>query len=181
MSQTAQAARRVVSLPVADRQEPDEEREVPSPEELGDSEDDILRGLDAAAETDTERIAIVRKGKVVLRFTVESLDQRTYDKCRDESMRKEKARGYGGVRLGVDVERAAFNSRLIYWATVEPERQRIWENKAAWRRHNVLCGWDLVGKIIRSFEMERICDRIDVLSGADAENEGQTMEVAGNS
>jgi hypothetical protein len=38
-----------------------------------------------------------------------------------------------------------------------------------------------MAKIVRNFEMDRICDRIDLLSGADPELEGQQMEAAGNS
>jgi len=180
VSQTAQVPRRVVSQPAR----PIEELEpngVPSPDELSSSEDDILRGLDAAAEVDTQSIAIVRQGKVVLRFRVQSTTQEVYDRCRNESLIKEKASGYGNVRLNVDVNRAAFNSRLIYWATVEEDREKVWRNRTAWQKRNVINGWDLIAKILRNFEIESICERIDVLSGQSPESEAQTMELAGNS
>lgn len=180
MSQTAQVARRVVSPPArpVDELPPDG---VPSPEELGASEDDILRSLDAAAEVDTQVIAIVRQGRTVLRFKVQSCTQKVYDDCRNDSLIKEKASGYGNVRLNVDVDRTGFNSRLIYHATTDEDRERIWRNRTAWRKYNVLNGWDLIAKVLRNFEMERVCERIDVLSGAAPEIEAQQLELAGNS
>lgn len=182
MTNTApQVDRRVVSLPAAPISEDPEERRVPTPEELRMNEDDILSGLDAVAQVDVKTIVVYRGEKRALTFRVQSQGQDVYDNCRDASMKKQKAPQYGGVKLGTDVDRAQFNSMLIFYATVEEDRKRIWENRQAWNKYRVICGWDLIRKVLRAGEMDKAVNCIDDLSGLGDEAEGERMELAGNS
>lgn len=179
MTNTAQVDRRVIALP----SRPDEADTdgVPSPDALSSSEDDLLRTIVEAAEPDTEPIAIYRGDKRVLRFTIQTVDMHTYERCRKLSQEKQKAKSYANLSLATDIDRAQSSSMLIFHATVPEDRKRIWENRDLWKRFNVLNGWDLVLKLLRAGEIDRICERIDLLSGYGDQAEGERMEVAKNS
>jgi hypothetical protein len=180
MSNTAQVDRRVIALPGRPDEKPDPDG-VPSPDELGGSEDDILRQAIEAAEVETEPIAIYRGTKRVLAFTIQTVDMRTYENCRKLSQEKQKAKSYANLPLATDIDRAQSNAMLVYHGTVPEDKKRIWDNRTLWSRFNVLTGWDLVPKLLRAGEMERICERIDLLSGYGENAEAERLEAAKNS
>lgn len=176
MTTTAQqpARRLVPAAPVTERTD---EQDRPGPDELREIEGDILRGMEEAAERDAFTYKVMRRGKVAFQFTLQSLTQPEYFDCRNKSVKKEKAKGYGNVGLVVDVDRAKLDSMLIVASTVPEDRERIWRNKAAWSRFNVVTPDDLVGKLLRAGEIEECVGRIDQLSGF---NDG-LQELVGNS
>lgn len=180
MSNTAQADRRVIALPERPAQEPDTDG-VPSPDELGASEADFLRQITAAAEISTEPIAVYRGDTVVMRFTIQTVDAETYETIRKLSQEKVKAKGYANLPLQVDTNRARFQAMLVYHATVPDQRKKLWDNRAAWERYNVITGWAMVLKVLRGGEIDKICDRIDLLSGYTDSSEVERMDLAKNS
>lgn len=144
------------------------------------AEDDILPGLlDAAGdqEDETVTIEIARKGRVYFRFRVRGLSETEYQKCKDQATKYKKNRQLGGIKMPEDTDTAKFRSLLIHTATVKEDRQRLWNNKEAWKQLNVLNGPDLIDKVLRAGEKDAVVAKIDELSGYDEELE----EVAKNS
>lgn len=150
--------------------------ERPSTEELLDSETDILRGLlEAATDTEEERmiIEISRRGKVYFRFHIRPLQEAEYNACRDKATRYKKNRRLGGIKMPEDTDAARYRSYLIYEATTEEDRKKVWDNKAAWDQLNVLNGVQLIDKVLLPGEKEAVIEKIDRLSGYDLDDEDE--------
>ena len=62
-----------------------------------------------------------------------------------------------------------FRSWLIYTATVDEDRAKLWDNKQAQQAFNVLQGVDVIDCVLLSGEKDRIIDRINEISGYDDE------------
>ncbi len=94
-------------------------------------------------------------------------------------LRKEfkKAKNLGGVKVAEDTGVTRFRSLLIYRATVEEDRKKLWNNKEAWRSMNVVNGPDLIDKVLKAGEKKAIIDKIDEISGYNDE----TDEIIKNS
>ena len=60
---------------------------------------------------------------------------------------------------------AKFRSWLIYTATVDEDRAKLWDSKQAQQAFNVLQGVDLIDCVLLSGEKDRIIDRINEISG----------------
>lgn len=142
-------------------------------------EDDLLRGLLAAAEEQAEAttvIEVARKGKVYFRFTVRGLTEDEYIKCREKATTYTVNKRLGGLKIPQDTNTSLYRSLLIYTATVESDRKKLWDNKKAWEKLGVLTGFELIDKVLLAGEKAAIVDKIDQLSGFSEEME----EVAKN-
>lgn len=149
-------------------------------EELLAMEDDLLRGLLMAAkerETETVTIEIVRKGKVYFHFRIRGLTEQEYNKCREQATKYTINKRLGGLKVPQETNAAEFRSLLIYQATVEEDRRKLWDNKQAWERLGVLSGPELIDKVLLAGEKEAVVNKIDQLSGYEEEFE----EVSKNS
>ena len=60
---------------------------------------------------------------------------------------------------------ARYRAQLIYEATVEEDRDKIWDNRDAWKNLNVLNGTDLVEVVLKSGEKDEILAKLDEISG----------------
>jgi len=69
-----------------------------------------------------------------------------------------------------------YRSALIYQATVDEDREKIWNNKDAWKELNVLNGIDLIEKTLLAGEKDAVLELVDKISGYTA----TTEEVAKN-
>lgn len=132
-------------------------------------EDDILSGLLAAAafKTDydeTAKIEIVRNKVTVLSFRVRPLSEDEYLKARREhtTYKRNKA---SGTRSVDHVDTSAYRAQLIYDATIEEDRDKIWDNRNAWNKLAVVNGVDLIDVVLKSGEKDAIIDKIDEISG----------------
>ena len=67
--------------------------------------------------------------------------------------------------MAESVEAARYRSQLIYEATVDEDREKIWDNKEAWKKLSVLNGIDLVEVVLKAGEKEAILDKLDEISG----------------
>ncbi|WP_080839992.1 phage tail assembly chaperone [Cohnella massiliensis] len=145
-----------------------EQEEKMAPEALLASEEDILRGLiDAASDVEQEtlKIEIVRKGRVLFSFRVRGLLETEYNDCKEKATTYKKNRQLGGIKMPDETDTAKYRSLLIYKATVEEDRQRVWGNKDAWKQLNVLNGPALIDKVLRAGEKDAVIAKIDELSG----------------
>jgi len=143
-------------------------------------EDDLLRGLLEAAQeqtSETVTIEISRKGKTYFRFRVRGLTEKEYNDCREKATKYAVNKRFGGIKLPQETDAAMYRSHLIYQATVEEDRAKLWDNKKAWERLNVLSGPELIDKVLLAGEKAAVIDKIDELSGYEEDLE----EVAKNS
>jgi len=148
----------------------------PQAEEYLANEDDLLRGLLEAAEASerqTATVEISRKGKVYFRFRIRPLSEREYNACRDKATKYHRSRQFGGLRLPEDTDATRFRSLLIYTATVEDDRKRLWDSKEAQRKLDVLNGPDLIDRVLLAGEKDAVVARIDELSGFGSDLEEQ--------
>ena len=70
-----------------------------------------------------------------------------------------------GTRVAESVDAARYRAQLIYEATVEEDRDKIWDNRDAWKNLNVLNGTDLVEVVLKSGEKDEILAKLDEISG----------------
>lgn len=132
-------------------------------------EDDILGGLLAAAayktdEEDITPIEIKRNGAVVLTFRIRPLSEEEYMDCKKQNTNYKRNRQLG-TKIAESVNAARYRAQLIYLATVEEDREKIWDNRDAWSRLNVLNGVDLVEVVLKAGEKDAILDTLDQISG----------------
>lgn len=144
-------------------------------EELLANEDELLRGLLEAAEYPKEEteIEIARKGKVLFRFRVRPLTEAEINECRELATKY--VRNKAGIPVREKFNLPRFRSLLIYRATVEEDRKRLWDNKVAWEKLNVVSGIDLIDAVLLPGEKTAVVDKIGEISGY-VENEEELEE-----
>ncbi|GKV54236.1 hypothetical protein NCCP2222_01830 [Sporosarcina sp. NCCP-2222] len=141
-------------------------------EELLTVEDSFLRGLLDAYEDnqdDVRTIQIARNGRTLFEFDVRGLSEKEYNDLQDQATKFKKAKNLGGVKVPEETNVPRFRSSLIYHATVKEHRDKLWNNKQAWKQTNVLNGIDLIDKILKAGEKSAVIEIIDDLSGFGSE------------
>lgn len=154
---------------VITEREPETDQET-AQETLRTYENDILGGLLAAAgfsedENEIVPIEIRRNGVTYLRFRIRPLSEEEYERCRELHTRYVKNKHFGGIRIPENTDNAKYRSELIYTATVAEDREKIWDNKAAWKKLDVMSGRELIGRVLKPGEKDAIIDRLDEISG----------------
>lgn len=143
-------------------------------------EDDILGGLLAAAgfresAEEIHPVEISREGVVLFKFSIRPLSEDEYHKCKERHTKYTRNRQLG-IKFPESTDASSYRSALIYQATVEADRNKVWNNKEAWKRLDVMNGEQLIEKVLKAGEKDRILDSIDQISGY-----SMTMEeTAGN-
>lgn len=132
-------------------------------------EDDILGGLLASAgfkdnEAEIHPIEIERDGKVVLKFHIRPLADSEYNKAKENNSKYAKNKQLG-IKFIESTDNSRYRSELIYIATIEEDRKKIWDNKEAWKKLNVLSGTDLVGIVLKAGEKAAVLELLDSISG----------------
>ena len=148
-------------------------------EELLAVEGSILDGLLGAYEDlqeDTTTIEIARQGKVLFAFDIRPLSEKRYNDLQDMATKFKTAKNLGGVKVATETDVTKFRSLLIYHATTEEDRKKVWNNKEAWTTLNVLNGPDLIDKVLKAGEKKMIIDKLDEISGFE-----DTDEIVKNS
>lgn len=153
----------------------------PDKEELLATEDTFLRGLLEAAEEQKEtvvNIEIARNSRVYFSFDIHALTEEEYLKAQDDATKFRKAKNLGGVKVAEETNQAKFRSLLIYRATTSEYRERLWNNKQAWKELNVLNGVALIDKVLKAGEKKAIIDKLDEISGyGDDDDEEESTSV----
>lgn len=132
-------------------------------------EDDILGALLEAAdyaksEDEIIPIEVARNGKVLFTFRIHPLSESDYQKCRKRNTKYVRNKQIG-ITIPEETNAAAYRNALIYEATVDEDRKKVWGNQEAWKRLDVLSGPELIGKVLKAGEKDAICDKIDEISG----------------
>ena len=146
-------------------------------------EGDILKGLLAAAdfrddEDNVVPIEIARNGVVLFTFRIRPLSEEEYNLCKEKNTKYVRNKQLG-IKFPEDTNATRYRSQLIYEATVEEDRAKVWDNKEAWRapKINVTNGIDMIDKVLRAGEKDAVLNKIDEISGYSSTLE----EVAKNS
>lgn len=138
------------------------------------NEEDFIQGLiDAAqfADDETQRIEIIREGKLYFAFDIRPLSSEEYDKCRKKHTKYVRNRQLG-MKMPEDTNRVKYQSAIIYQATTEEDRAKLWDNRKVWDALNakydhIMNGLDVIEATLKAGEKDRILAAIDKLSGYD--------------
>lgn len=147
-------------------------------------EDDFIKGLlDAAdfAVHETKKIEVVRAGKVFFEFKIRPLTADEINTCRNRASKFVRNKQLG-IKMLEDTDTVKYRAMVIYTATVEEDKQKLWDNQKVWeglekKGKAVVTGYEVVENCLKAGEMARIIDVIDDLSGFDNNN---LEEVAKN-
>lgn len=135
----------------------------------------ILQGLIQAGkekddESTYENIQIRRAGKLYFEFRIRPVTEEESITCH-EMATKYAPRKRGQPKREIETNGAKFRSWLIYTATVDEDRKKTWDNKAAQDALGVLQGADMIDACLLPGEKDRVIDRINAISGYDDELE----------
>lgn len=142
-------------------------------EELLAVEGNVLRGLLGAyadIQDDIVTIDIARKGGVLFSFDIRGLSEKQYNDLQDMATKFKNAKNLGGVKVAEETNVTKFRSLLIYHATTEEDRKRVWNDKSVWKELNALNGIDVIDKVLKAGEKSAIIDKIDEISGYGTES-----------
>lgn len=92
------------------------------------NEEDFIAGLIAAAdfasdEEETQRIEIVRNGKLAFAFYIRPLGSEEYDKCRKKFTKYVRNKQLG-IKMPEDTDRIKYQSAIIHKATIAEDREK---------------------------------------------------------
>ncbi len=138
------------------------------------NEEDFIQGLIAAAEfaaEETQRIEIIREGRLFFAFSIRPLSSEEYEKCRKKHTKYVRNKQLG-MKLPEDTDRIKYQSAIIYEATVEDDRRKLWDNRKVWdalnaKQDRIMNGLDVIECVLKAGEKDRIIDAVDKLSGFD--------------
>lgn len=147
------------------------------------NEEDFIQGLIDAAEfasEETQRIEIIREGRLYFAFNIRPLSSQEYEKCKKKHTRYVRNKQLG-MKLPEDTDRIKYQSAIIYEATVEEDREKLWDNRKVWdalnaKKDRIMNGLDVIEYSLKAGEKDKILEAIDKLSGYESNLE----EVAKN-
>ncbi len=142
------------------------------------NEEDFIQGLLKAAEyatEETQRIEISRGGELYFAFNIHPLSAEEYDRCRQKNTKYVRSKQFG-VRVPENTNRVKYQSQVIYTATVDEDRAKLWDNRKVWDALNaktdrIMNGLDVIEIVLKAGEKDKIMEAIDALSGYDDELE----------
>lgn len=151
-------------------------------EEILTNEDALLRGLFEAAnyKNDKEnrvRVDIKRKERILFSFHIHPLTEEEINNCREEATKYVRSSKYGGIKLPENTDKVRYRSNKIYAATVEEDRKKLWDNRNAQLKLDVISPVDMIDKVLLAGEKEKIDELIEEISGFE---DASLVEVAKN-
>lgn len=153
-----------------------------TPEEMLFSENELLKALTQNEHMETTETIEVKFGKsATFRFRIRPLSEKEWNECRERNTKYKKNRRLGGMKLPEDTDTVGYHTLLIYTATVQEDREKLWDNKNLWKAVGALTGTDMVDRLIPyAGKKQAIIDRIERLSGYDDESEEDYDETVKN-
>lgn len=137
-------------------------------------EDDFIQGLINAADyttTDTQKIEIARNDKVLFTFNIRPLSEEDYEACKKKWTKYVRNKQFG-IKLPEETNSVKYRAALIYTATVQSDREQLWDNKKVWeslraKELQILSGLDVIEYCLKAGEKDKVIECIDKLSGYD--------------
>lgn len=138
------------------------------------NEEDFIQGLiDAAnfASDETQRIEIIRENRLFFAFHIRPLNSEEYEKCRRKHTKYVRNRQLG-MKMPDETNRVKYQSAIIYEATVDEDKAKLWDNRKVWdalnaKKDRIMNGLDVIEYALKAGEKEKILEAIDKLSGYD--------------
>ena len=126
-------------------------------------ENDFISGMLAAAaykNDELRQINITRDGKLYFSFKVHALGEEEANKCRKKYTKYVRNKQIG-IKFAEETDTAKFRSSLIYHATVEEDRIKLWDNQQVWeglRKQGVLVvtALDVIEAVLLGGEKDRV-------------------------
>lgn len=151
---------------------------LPKQEVIDRTEEDLIAGLLAAAdyaedESIQKEIVIRRNGKEMFRFNIRPLGEPELQKIRKQSTPYfPNPEGKRLPKIEGDIRYGEFKSRKIYAATVDSDREKLWDNPKvksglAAKGHDIIENWEIIDAVLMAGEKNQISDVIDDISGYD--------------
>ena len=101
---------------------------------------------------------------VLLKFRIRPLSEDEYSKCKNRYTKYVRNKQIG-IKLPEDTDSVMYRNALIYQATVDEDRAKLWDNNEAWRKLDVINGVELIGKVLKAGEKDAVLEKIDEISG----------------
>lgn len=147
------------------------------------NEEDFIQGLiDAAdfASEETQRVEIIRDGRLYFAFNIRPLSSQEYEKCKKKHTKYVRNKQLG-MKLPEETDRVKYQSAVIYEATVDEDRRKLWDNRKVWdalnaKEDRIMNGLDVIEYCLKAGEKDKVLEAIDKLSGYETDLE----EVAKN-
>lgn len=138
-----------------------------TPEDILQTEDQILAGMMEAAnfKEDTKKIEIRRKGKLLFSFNIRPITEEELQDCRKRVTKyMSNPMGKHFPKIEGEVDYVKLRSLKIYTATVE-EDKKLWNNPDLKKRLNAITYIDVIDSVLLAGEKDAINDVIDTISG----------------
>lgn len=147
-------------------------------------ENDFMDGLLGAIDyriNETQLIEIVMGEKLFFSFRIRPLGEDEYDQCRKKYTKYVRNKQLG-LKMPEDTNNVKYHCSLIYNATVEEDRVRLWDNQTYWKQaaergKQIVNGLDVIEASLPAGYKEFVVRAIDKLSGY---QESNLEEVAKN-
>lgn len=151
---------------------------LPKQEVIDRTEEDIINSLLAAAdykddESTQKKVEIKRGGKLLFSFSIRPLGEPELQRIRKQSTPMyPNPEGKRLPKIEGDIRYGEFKSRKIYAATVESDREKMWDNPALKRGLkakgiDIMENWEIIDAVLMAGEKNALNDAIDDLSGYD--------------
>lgn len=151
---------------------------LPAQEVVDRTEEDLINTPLAAAdykddESVQKKVEIRRNGKVLFSFHVRPLGEPELQRIRKLSTPMfPNPEGKRLPKIEGDIRYGEFKSRKIYEATVEADREKMWDNPSlkrglAAKGIDIMENWEIIDAVIMAGEKNVLNDAIDDLSGYD--------------
>lgn len=145
--------------------------------QLRTKEQDFIAGMLEAADYKKEElilIEIVRGGRLFFSFNIHALGEKEANECRKRHTKYVRNKQIG-VKFAEETDNAKFRSSLIYHATTEADRDKLWDNKQVWnglisKGYQIVTALDVIEAVLLGGEKDMIIDEINKLSGFNSEN-----------
>lgn len=164
---------------------------LPSKEKVLANEEDMIAGLLAAADYETDddvmkNIRIERNGKFFFEFKVHPLSEKEMMNIRKSSTKYYKnPAGKHLPPLEGDLRMDEFRSKKIYAATCEEDKAKLWDNPVVKRGLNnkgkdIIENWEIVDAVLMAGEKYSVSEVIDDISGYNDNDNVELEEYAKN-
>ncbi|MCL2215393.1 MAG: hypothetical protein FWB91_00100 [Defluviitaleaceae bacterium] len=144
------------------------ENEPMTQEEVLMNEDEILAGLLEMTKSDDEStyrmVEIARNGKKLLQFRVRPLSEEESQQCHRNATKYARSKP-GQPKIPIETDGARYRSYMIYAATVDEDKAKVWDNPKIKQARNVLDSIDLIDLVLLAGEKARVLMLIDEISG----------------
>lgn len=126
----------------------------------GDIVNALLNAADFRTNSEPRKITIERAG---FSFEIQAVNE-------DNVARAQKLSTKNRGRRNEETDWQRYAAHLIYFATVDDDKARIWDNRDVWQALNAVNGADVIYKCLTPAERAEIVSIIEKISGYDDGN-----------